>query len=377
MSELRRSASWKRALLALALSAFGALVFAQAAPAFHETPLGGTPFRVPLVPSYARCTTPDAGILHITPLAGPACAGAAGATPSDYETTSPGAGWGTASNGFVRLVVCPGPPPLFPNASPFCYPNGGVGGAGGPQMPLPDDRLQGNVVDVVGKESALFLPAGSCADAADSDGDGTVNDGCPQVGAAPETICGGAVDDDGDLAVNDGCPGVGPYDPNPTAHWYTTSSGTAATPPTPACFPADTAGGQSGTTPQSCNNNGGAITAASGADMTVVAVIPSGGGAIRITDHQNNAASGYSDTGTVVDLPFPVPVVCRAHTGTAYADGGSDCGVNTTANALSPGSVSVSAFAGDVSGVVQIGQITVQLAAEGSAIFAVQGIFNP
>jgi len=262
-------------------------------------------------------------------------------------------------------------------------------------MPLPDDRITGNIVDVVAKESGAACTEAPPATAIDNDGDGVINDGCPQAGGtgsdAPEAgadcAAGEALplDDDGDGLANDGCPGIGPYNPNPTPFWYTTSSGTAAAAPTPACFPQDTAGGNSGTSPRACTNNGSALTAASGVDMIIVAVIPGGGGAIRITDHQNDsstAPTAYSHDGTVVDLPFPVPVVCRAHTGAAYADGGSDCGVNTTANALSVGSVASSAppggtGPGDVSGVVQIGQITVTLPFEGSAVFAVQGIYNP
>ena len=55
-----------------------------------------------------------------------------------------------------------------------------------------------------------------CADAADDDGDGRVNDGCPPVGA-PEAHptpdqCAGATDDDGDTVVNDGCPAAFLFD---------------------------------------------------------------------------------------------------------------------------------------------------------------------
>lgn len=55
-----------------------------------------------------------------------------------------------------------------------------------------------------------------CADAADDDGDGRVNDGCPAVGA-PESHptpnqCAGAADDDGDTVVNDGCPAAFLFD---------------------------------------------------------------------------------------------------------------------------------------------------------------------
>jgi hypothetical protein len=52
-----------------------------------------------------------------------------------------------------------------------------------------------------------------CADAVDNDGDGFVNDGCPQVGGLSESIfvggCADAADTDGDTVVNDGCPSVG------------------------------------------------------------------------------------------------------------------------------------------------------------------------
>jgi hypothetical protein len=50
-----------------------------------------------------------------------------------------------------------------------------------------------------------------CNDTVDSDGDGTVNDGCPAFGPAAETVCNeapatGALDDDKDGVINDGCP---------------------------------------------------------------------------------------------------------------------------------------------------------------------------
>ena len=55
-----------------------------------------------------------------------------------------------------------------------------------------------------------------CADAADDDGDGRVNDGCPAVGQ-PEAYptpdqCAGVADDDGDTVVNDGCPAAFLFD---------------------------------------------------------------------------------------------------------------------------------------------------------------------
>ena len=50
-----------------------------------------------------------------------------------------------------------------------------------------------------------------CVDALDNDGDGFINDGCPQVGGAPEIDqCYNIVDDDGDGFINDGCPLLAP-----------------------------------------------------------------------------------------------------------------------------------------------------------------------
>jgi hypothetical protein len=52
---------------------------------------------------------------------------------------------------------------------------------------------------------------GGCADAVDNNGNGLVNEGCPQVGPGAEggSACLDAVDSDGDGAVNDGCPALG------------------------------------------------------------------------------------------------------------------------------------------------------------------------
>jgi acyl-homoserine lactone acylase PvdQ len=69
----------------------------------------------------------------------------------------------------------------------------------------------------VAKPSAGGIPGieesgGQCANAADDDGDGFVNDGCLAVGTAEVVVfCPNATDDDLDGAVNDGCPAI----PNP------------------------------------------------------------------------------------------------------------------------------------------------------------------
>jgi TolB protein len=54
------------------------------------------------------------------------------------------------------------------------------------------------------------IAEGECGDAIDSDGNGLINDGCPQVGPTVESgpECTNGVDDDSDGWINDGCPGA-------------------------------------------------------------------------------------------------------------------------------------------------------------------------
>lgn len=49
----------------------------------------------------------------------------------------------------------------------------------------------------------------ACTDSVDSDGDGSVNDGCPPKAPDPESACSDSTDSDADGLVNDGCPTVG------------------------------------------------------------------------------------------------------------------------------------------------------------------------
>jgi hypothetical protein len=61
----------------------------------------------------------------------------------------------------------------------------------------------------------------------------------------------------------------------------------------------------------------------------------------RITDHYNatdgaSCAATYSCPGTVAELDFPVPVDCVP---TADSSVGSNCGADTSANAILPGSI--------------------------------------
>jgi hypothetical protein len=55
----------------LAFAVLGAMLVAQPVIATHPVPSGATPFRVPLVPAYKACTSPN--VAHGAPLAYPSC----------------------------------------------------------------------------------------------------------------------------------------------------------------------------------------------------------------------------------------------------------------------------------------------------------------
>jgi hypothetical protein len=73
-------------------------------------------------------------------------------------------------------------------------------------------RYQGEV-DQLTDEEPFWL----CLANREEDGDGIINDGCPQIGATPDTVCGDNLDDDaaddigfvGRPVIDDGCPAVG------------------------------------------------------------------------------------------------------------------------------------------------------------------------
>jgi hypothetical protein len=97
---------------------------------------------------------------------------------------------------------------------------------------------------------------------------------------------------------------------------------------------------------------------------------------IRITDAYNGAP-GFTTHATVIDLPFPVTGTCAATTGDATL--GSNCSVNTTADAVVGGVVKEGKKAN-----VEIGQIQVNdggadgvVATAPNLLFAVQGIYIP
>jgi hypothetical protein len=100
-----------------------------------------------------------------------------------------------------------------------------------------------------------------------------------------------------------------------------------------------------------------------------------GNATIRISDHYNGP--GLNEAATVVDIPFPVNGTCAA---TAATNVGGTCGVDTTANAVVPGSVKDTQR-----GIVEITQLQIfDGGSDGLAsttadntLYAVQGIFIP
>ena len=96
-----------------------------------------------------------------------------------------------------------------------------------------------------------------------------------------------------------------------------------------------------------------------GPDLTETASLPGAtiggtgqfqGNGVRITDSQNGPSG--QDPGTLHDIGFPIPIACIPTTDTTV---GSNCGVNTTVNALAPG-VNVDGNAA----VWQIGEIEIK-----------------
>jgi hypothetical protein len=99
-----------------------------------------------------------------------------------------------------------------------------------------------------------------------------------------------------------------------------------------------------------------------------------GNATIRISDHYNGP--GLNEAATVVDIPFPVNGQCSV---TAATTVGGSCSVNTTANAVVPGSVKDTQR-----GVIEVGQIQIfdggtsgTAGDPGATLFEVQGIFIP
>jgi hypothetical protein len=89
---------------------------------------------------------------------------------------------------------------------------------------------------------------------------------------------------------------------------------------------------------------------------------------LRLTDYFNAAAAGdpQTDAATVQDSPFKFSIPCAATTGSS----GGACQVNTSANAIAPGSVRN----GDRA-IWQLGAIGLYDSSGG--LFATQGVFVP
>jgi hypothetical protein len=99
-----------------------------------------------------------------------------------------------------------------------------------------------------------------------------------------------------------------------------------------------------------------------------------GNATIRISDHYNGP--GLNEAATVVDIPFPVNGTCANTTSTSI---GGTCGVNTTANAVVPGSVKDTQR-----GIVEISQLQIfdggqdgLVSSPDNTLYSVEGIFIP
>jgi glucose/arabinose dehydrogenase len=116
----------------------------------------------------------------------------------------------------------------------------------------------------------------------------------------------------------------------------------------------------------------GAANASAGSDYTGELRLST---RLRVTDHLNGA--GLTDAATTLDSPFQVTIPCTGTAGDNSA--GSNCIVNTTANAVVPGAV-----AGGERTLWQLGQIEVydggtdgDAETDGNAVFLRQGVFAP
>jgi hypothetical protein len=329
MSRINPRPAWVAPLALGALIA--GLVFVSSASAIHRSPTGGSPIRVPLVLAMLEC--PAGGAIagnHGGPY--PVAASCPTGDNNSMTATLGVSALGPSPRvGHLRVIVCPAA------GAPGC----------GPLGAFPDVRFFGNLSDVVCK------------------------------GPAPPGICPGGPGSD--------------YDPVPAPPFYgaglVPGTNSNTTPPTPLCGP--------GAPPPGCF---------SGADMTATALIPlstspvgppPAGPALRITDHFNAAPAGGNPTptppeppacgatvtctGTVVDGPFTVPVVCAANAAAI----GSYCGTNTTANALIPGVVVPGSAANIRIGEIQLydagpdGIPGMPAPAPDDQLFATQGIFIP
>jgi hypothetical protein len=179
-------------------------------------------------------------------------------------------------------------------------------------------------------------------------------------------------------SVPAGCSPDGDYNPNAGQGPYTTVCTTAA-----SCSGGDKAAPRCAldTNPAGGTSETNCIA---GTDITEIVAIPGAtmggqgtkfqGRGVRITDTYNGTTRDAP--GTVADIGFPIPIDCLS---TPDPSLGSSCGVNTSANALTPGAVRD----GD-SAVWELGEI--ELADSGAdgvrgnaddQVLATQGIYLP
>jgi len=332
----------KRLFVLSVMSSLLALSFiASSAMATHGI-VGAGPIRVSLVPAYQACDPSSANSTHGTPLNFQSC--------HPPVLVSDTAKAGPNSLGYAFIIVC--------NAI-------SVQAACNESAPgflssyRPDVRLFGNGRDVQCRVTAT--PA-AC----------TANGPYNPVGATgPYTT----------MCINANCNNTGRAMP-----FCRPIAGSEA-----ACI-AGTDITATATLAQASGSTGDVSLACSGVPPTQLAQCIADkskflGHAIRITDHYNcgpipppctaNVTTSNRQA-TVVDLQFPVPVDCRSsHPGDTSA--GSNCGTNTTANALVPGSVVAGKQA-----IVEVGEVQQLDAGPDGArgntddqILSVQGIYLP
>jgi len=343
-------------LLALGSLIAGSLVAVQSASGVHATVTGGTPFRVPLVPRFAEspvagCPAGQSATLH-----GGGLPVKAGCTNPKLESKVAKLGTSASAGtrvGDGRLDVC------ITNTAPGCT----AMTAG----QVPDVRVRGSSSDVLCAAAAI----------------GGANDPCP-----------GGVGSDYDPRA-----GHGPYQWGLADPGGPTGCGTVCSPNSNKDFPSTSATAKSDrpcAPPQFTGTDcGGFAPSGPGGivDMIATATIAKAGGAsvagnaIRVTDHWNSVPSTGDPggctgtttcTGTAVDQPFPVPVICAGNTDATIVVG-SYCGLNTTANALVPDVVEATKNA-----VTEVGQIQIKdLGVDGVSgnaddqVFGVQGLYIP
>jgi len=315
-------------------------LIASSAIASHEHPISASPMRVPLVPAFAACTS--ANSTHGLPLNFPSCNPP---TPSSSTVK-----WGNGSIGQAWLIVC-----NTGTSAPSCN-ESSPGFVSGYQ---PDVRLFGAMRDIQCRLTGTPAP---CAAAGD--------DYNPNASTGPyTTTCTTA-----SLCGNDGKPGP-LCAPGP-------GSSSACQAGVDVIMTA-LLGAPSGTTVDPSTQCGTNAACLAFAGHFV-------GHSIRVTDHYNcdpgappgdaNACPASSTTSnraaTMVDILFPVPVDCIP---TASATLGSTCGVNSTSNALVPGSV----LAGKQA-IVEAGEIVAIDAGPNGVpgdsdgqIFSTQGLYLP